>query len=145
MKIFEQDEKKAVIRLDELAAAMRADEDKNTVAFRDGIQGNPEYEQEWEKLAGELDEVLNRYIAKAKTVSINGVNLFGVRRILVDAYEFREDGDCSIGLYFYDSVEIAHEIALFLVDAAQANLRATISEGGKLVCLDTVDKVGREL
>jgi|GEM_PF-3256159 len=139
MKIFEQDEKKAVIRLDELAAAMRADEDPDS-----SYEENPEYEQEWEKLAGELDEALNRYIVKAKTVSINGVNLFGVRRILVDAYEFREDGDCSIGLYFYDSVENAHEIALFLMDAAQTNLRITISDDGKLVCLDTVDKVGRE-
>lgn len=139
MKIYEQDEKKAVIRLDELAAAMRADEDPDS-----SYEENPEYEQEWEKLAGELDEALNRYIAKAKTVAVNGVNLFDVRRILVDAYEFREDGDCSIGLYFYDSVENAHEIALFLVDAAQTNLRVTISDDGKLVCLDTVDKVGRE-
>lgn len=139
MKIFEQDEKKVVIRLDELAAAMRADEDPDS-----SYEENPEYEQEWEKLAGELDEALNRYIAKAKTVSVNGVNLFDVRRILVDAYEFREDGDCSIGLYFYDSVENAHEIALFLMDAAQTNLRITISDDGKLVCLDTVDKVGRE-
>lgn len=139
MKIYEQDEKKAVIRLDELAAAMRADEDPDS-----SYEENPEYEQEWEKLAGELDEALNRYIAKAKTVSINGVNLFDVRRILVDAYEFREDGDCTIGLYFYDSsVEIAHEIALFLVDAAQTNLHVTISDDGKLVCLDTVDKTGR--
>lgn len=139
MKIHEQDEKKVVICLDELAAAMRADEDPDS-----SYEENPEYEQEWEKLAGELDEALNRYIVKAKTVSINGVNLFGVRRILVDAYEFREDGDCSIGLYFYDSVENAHEIALFLMDAAQTNLRITISDDGKLVCLDTVDKVGRE-
>ena len=97
MKIHEQDEKKVVICLDELAAAMRADEDPDS-----SYEENPEYEQEWETLAGELDEALNRYIAKAKTVSVNGVNLFDVRRILVDAYGFQEDGDCSIGLYFYD-------------------------------------------
>lgn len=139
MKIHEQDEKKVVICLDELTAAMRADEDSDS-----SYEENPEYEQEWETLAGELDEALNRYIAKAKTVSVNGVNLFDVRRILVDAYGFQEDGDCSIGLYFYDSVEIAHEIALFLVDAAQTNLHVTISDDGKLVCLDTVDKVGRK-
>ena len=139
MKIYEQDEKKVVIRLDKLAVAMRADEDPDS-----SYEENPEYEQEWETLAGELDEALNRYIAKAKTVSVNGVNLFDVRRILVDAYGFQEDGDCSIGLYFYDSVEIAHEIALFLVDAAQKNLHVTISDDGKLVCLDTVDKVGRK-
>ena len=139
MKIHEQDEKKVVICLDELTAAMRADEDPDS-----SYEEKPEYEQEWETLAGELDEALNRYIAKAKTVSVNGVNLFDVRRILVDAYGFQEDGDCSIGLYFYDSVEIAHEIALFLVDAAQTNLHVTISDDGKLVCLDTVDKVGRK-
>ena len=139
MKIYEQDEKKVVIRLDKLAVAMRADEDPDS-----SYEENPEYEQEWETLAGELDEALNRYIAKAKTVSVNGVNLFDVRRILVDAYGFQEDGDCSIGLYFYDSVEIAQEIALFLVDAAQTNLHVTISDDGKLVCLDTVDKLGRK-
>lgn len=138
MKIHEQDEKKVVIRLDELAAAMRADEDPDS-----SYEENPEYEQEWEMLSGELDDALNRYIAKARTVSVNGVNLFGVRHILVDAYELRQDGDCSIGLYFYGSTESADEMALFLVDAAQTNLHVTISDDGKLVCLDTVDKVGR--
>ena len=136
MKIYEQDEKKVVICLDELAAAMRADEDPDS-----SYEENPEYEQEWETLAGDLDETLNRYIAKARTVSIDGVNLFGVRRILVDAYELRQDGDCSIGLYFYGSAESAGEMALLLVDAAQTNLHVTISDDGKLVCLDTVDKL----
>lgn len=88
-----------------------------------------------------LDKIYSRH--KARTVSINGVNLFGVRRILVDAYELRQDGDCSIGLYFYGSTESADEMALFLVDAAQTNLHVTISDDGKLVCLDTVDKLGR--
>ena len=138
MKIYEQDEKKVVICLDELAAAMRADEDPDS-----SYEENPEYEQEWETLAGDLDEALNRYIAKAGTVSINGVNLFGVRRILVDAYGLRQDGDCSIGLYFYGSAESVDEMALFLVDAAQTNLHVTISNDGKLVCLDMVDKLGR--
>ena len=106
MKIYEQDEKKVVIRLDELAVAMRADEDPDS-----SYEENPEYEQEWEMLSGELDDALNRYIARARKVSPNGVNLFGVRRIVVDA--------------------------------AQTNLHVTISDDGKLVCLDTVDKVGR--
>ena len=38
---------------------------------------------------------MNKYIKNVKTVSINGVNLFGVRRVVVDAYEFRNEDDKS--------------------------------------------------
>lgn len=134
--MFTEKQESAFISLDDLARAMQAEPNIN-------YEENPEQEQEWEILAGDLDEALNCYIAKAKTVSINGVNLFGVRRILVDAYEYKRDDDCSVGLLFYGCGNDSQEMALIVVDAAKANLRLRVSDGLGLVSIETVDKLGR--
>ena len=116
--MFTEKQESAFISLDDLARAMQADE---------------------------IETALNNYIKDAKTVSINGVNLFGVRHVIVDAYEYRNEDDkddCSVGLLFYGR-DCSQEMALIVVDAAKANLRLSVSDGLDLVSIETVDKLGR--
>lgn len=132
--MFTEKQESVFMVLDDLARAMQADDADND-------------EPEWEQLADEIETALNNYIEDAKTVSINGVNLFGVARVGVDAYEFKRDDDCSVGLLFYgrgnDSQEMAlQEMALIVVDAAKVNLRLSVSDMG-LVSIEMVDKLGR--
>lgn len=127
--MFTEKQESVFISLDDLARAMQA-EDADS------------YKPEWEQLADEIETALNNYIKDAKTVSINGVNLFGVRHILVDAYEYKRDDDCSVGLLFYGR-DCSQEMALIVVDAAKANLRLRVSDGLGLVSIETVDKLGR--
>ena len=126
--MFTEKQESAFISLDDLARAMQADDADND-------------EPEWEQLADEIETALNNYIEDAKTVSINGVNLFGVRRVVVDAYEYRDE-DCSVGLLFYGRGNDSQEMALIVVDAAKVNLRLRVSDMG-LVSIETVDKLGR--
>lgn len=130
--MFTEKQESVFISLDDLARAMQADDADS-------------YEPEWEQLADEIEASLNNYIKDAKTVSINGVNLFGVRHVIVDAYEYRNEDDkddCSVGLLFYGR-DCSQEMALIVVDAAKANLRLRISDGLDLVNIETVDKLGR--
>lgn len=131
--MFTEKQESVFISLDDLARAMQADDADS-------------YEPEWEQLADEIETALNNYIKDAKTVSINGVNLFGVRRVAVDAYEYRNEDDkddCSVGLLFYGRGNDSQEMALIVVDAAKANLRLRVSDGLGLVSIETVDKLGR--
>ena len=127
--MFTEKQESVFVVLDDLARAMQADDADS-------------YEPEWEQLADEIETALNNYIEDAKTVSISGVNLFGVARVGVDAYEFKRDDDCSVGLLFY-SRDCSQEMALIVVDAAKANLRLSVSDGLDLVSIETVDKLGR--
>lgn len=130
--MFTEKQESTFISLDDLARAMQADDADS-------------YEPEWEQLADEIETALNNYIKDAKTVSINGVNLFGVRHVIVDAYEYRNEDDkddCSVGLLFYGR-DCSQEMALIVVDAAKANLRLSVSDGLDLVSIETVDKLGR--
>ena len=127
--MFTEKQESVFISLDDLARAMQADDADS-------------YEPEWEQLADEIETALNNYIKDAKTVSINGVNLFGVRRVAVDAYEYKCDDDCSVGLLFYGRGNDS-QTALIVVDAAKANLRLRVSDGLGLVSIETVDKLGR--
>ena len=132
MNITEQEQKNVFVVLDDLARAIQADDADND-------------EPEWDELASEIETALNKYIKNVKTVSINGVNLFGVRRVVVDAYEFRNEddkADCSVGLLFYGR-DCSQEMALIVVDAAKVNLRLSVSDGLDLVSIETVDKLGR--
>ena len=129
MNITEQEQKNVFVVLDDLARAIQADDADND-------------EPEWDELASEIETALNKYIKNVKTVSINGVNLFGVRRVVVDAYEFKRDDDCSVGLLFYGRGNDSQEMALIVVDAAKVNLRLSVSDMG-LVSIETVDKLGR--
>ena len=132
MNITEQEQKNVFVVLDDLARAIQADDADND-------------EPEWDELASEIETALNNYIEDAKTVSINGVNLFGVRHVIVDAYEYRNEDDkddCSVGLLFYGR-DCSQEMALIVVDAAKANLRLSVSDGLDLVSIETVDKLGR--
>ena len=126
--MFTEKQESVFMVLDDLARAMQADDADND-------------EPEWEQLADEIETALNNYIEDAKTVSINGVNLFGVRRVVVDAYEYRDE-DCSVGLLFYGRGNDSQEMALIVVDAAKVNLRLRVSDMG-LVSIETVDKLGR--
>ena len=126
--MFTEKQESVFVVLDDLARAMQADDADS-------------YEPEWEQLADEIETALNNYIEDAKTVSINGVNLFGVRRVVVDAYEYRDE-DCSVGLLFYGRGNDSQEMALIVVDAAKVNLRLRVSDMG-LVSIETVDKLGR--
>lgn len=133
MKMVTEKQESVLISLDDLARAMQADDADS-------------YEPEWEQLADEIETTLNNYIKAAKTVSVNGVNLFSVRRVAVDAYEYRNednDDDCRVGLLFYDRGNDSQEMALIIVDAVEANLRLRVSDGMGLVGVDTVDKLGR--
>ena len=125
--MFTEKQESVFVVLDDLARAMQADDADS-------------YEPEWEQLADEIETALNNYIEDAKTVSINGVNLFGVRRVVVDAYEYRDE-DCSVGLLFFEPDKY-QETALIVVDAAKVNLRLRVSDMG-LVSIETVDKLGR--
>lgn len=132
MKMVTEKQESVFMVLDDLARAMQADDADS-------------YEPEWEQLADEIEASLNNYIKDAKTVSINGVNLFGVRHVIVDAYEYRNEDDkddCSVGLLFYGR-DCSQEMALIVVDAAKANLHLRISDGLDLVSIETVDKLGR--
>lgn len=126
--MFTEKQESVFVVLDDLARAIQADDADND-------------EPEWEQLADEIETALNNYIEDAKTVSINGVNLFGVRRVVVDAYEYRDE-DCSVGLLFYGRGNDSQEMALIVVDAAKVNLRLRVSDMG-LVSIETVDKLGR--
>lgn len=128
--MFSEKQKSVFISLDDLARAMQADDADS-------------YEPEWEQLADEIETALNNYIKDAKTVSINGVNLFGVRRVAVDAYGYKHIDDCSMALLFYGCGNDLQEMALIVVDAAKANLRLRVSDGLGLVSIETVDKLGR--
>ena len=128
--MFTEKQESVFISLDNLARAMQADDADS-------------YEPEWEQLADEIETALNNYIKDAETVSINVVNLFGVRRVAVDAYEYKRDDDCSVGLLFYGCGNDSQEMALIVVDAAKANLRLRVSDGLGLVSIETVDKLGR--
>lgn len=127
--MFTEKQESVFMVLDDLARTMQADDADND-------------EPEWEQLADEIETALNNYIEDAKTVSINGVNLFGVARVGVDAYEFKRDDDCSVGLLFYGRGNDSQEMALIVVDAAKVNLRLSVSDMG-LVSIEMVDKLGR--
>ena len=132
MNITEQEQKNVFVVLDDLARAIQADDADND-------------EPEWDELASEIETALNNYIEDAKTVSINGVNLFGVRRVVVDAYEFRNEddkADCGVGLLCFGPDDQYQETALIVVDAAKENLRLSVSDMG-LVSIEMVDKLGR--
>ena len=129
MNITEQEQKNVFVVLDDLARAIQADDADND-------------EPEWDELASEIETALNNYIEDAKTVSINGVNLFGVARVGVDSYEFKRDDDCSVGLLFYGRGNDSQEMALIVMDAAKVNLRLSVSDMG-LVSIEMVDKLGR--
>lgn len=128
--MFTEKQKSVFISLDDLARAMQADDADS-------------YEPEWEQLADEIETALNNYIKDAKTVSINGVNLFGVRRVAVDAYGYKHIDDYSMALLFYGCGNDLQEMALIVVDAAKANLRLSVNDGRALVSIETVDKLGR--
>ena len=131
--MFTEKQESVFMVLDDLARAMQADDADS-------------YEPEWEQLADEIETALNKYIEDAKTVSINGVNLFGVARVGVDAYEFRNEddkADCGVGLLFFGPDDKYQETALIVVDAAKENLRLEVSNEQDLVCVNTVDKLGR--
>ena len=130
--MFTEKQESVFMVLDDLARTMQADDADND-------------EPEWEQLADEIETALNNYIEDAKTVSINGVNLFGVRRVVVDAYEFRNEddkADCGVGLLFFGPDDKYQETALIVVDAAKENLRLSVSDMG-LVSIEMVDKLGR--
>ena len=130
--MFTEKQESVFMVLDDLARTMQADDADND-------------EPEWEQLADEIETALNNYIEDAKTVSINGVNLFGVRRVVVDAYEFRNEddkADCGVGLLFFGPDDKYQETALIVVDAAKDNLRLSVSDMG-LVSIEMVDKLGR--
>lgn len=122
-----------LLALDDLARAMQADDAGG-------------YELEWAGLARDVEDVINDYVQGTKaTVSVNGVNLFGVCRVAVDAYEYRDESskdDCTVGLLFFGRGNQSHEKALIVVDAAKVNLRLRVSDMG-LVSIETVDKLGR--
>ena len=117
------------IALDDIATAM---------------QGN---DPELESLAVEVEDVLNDYVQGTKaTVSVNGVSLFNVCRVAVDAYQYRNEDskdDCSMGLLFFGRGNQSHEKALLVVDAGEADLCLTVVDGGGLVRIETVDKQER--
>ena len=130
--MFTEKQESVFMVLDDLARTMQADDADND-------------EPEWEQLADEIETALNNYIEDAKTVSINGVNLFGVRRVVVDAYEFRNEddkADCGVGLLFFGPDDKYQEMALIVMDAAKVNLRLSVSDMG-LVSIEMVDKLGR--
>ena len=133
MNITEQEQKSVFVVLDDLARAIQADD-----ADTD--------EPEWDELADEIETALNGYIQGTKTtVAVNSVNLFGVRRVAVDAYEYRDEdnkNDYTVGLLFYGR-DCSQEMALLLVNAARENLRLEVSNEQDLVCVNTVDKLGR--
>lgn len=122
-----------LIALDDLARAMQADDAGG-------------YELEWAGLARDVEDVINDYVQGTKaTVSVNGVSLFNVCRVAVDAYQYRNEGskdDCSMGLLFFGRGNQSHEKALIVVDAAKVNLRLSVSDMG-LVSIEMVDKLGR--
>lgn len=130
MNITEQEQKSVFVVLDDLARAIQADDADND-------------EPEWEQLADEIETALNNYIEDAKTVSINGVNLFGVARVVVDAYEYRDE-DCSVGLLFFEPDKY-QETALIVVDADKMNLHLSVSNVSGLAIIETVDKLGRRV
>lgn len=119
-----------LLALDDLARAMQADNAGG-------------YELEWAGLARDVEDVINDYVQGTKaTVSVNGVNLFGVCRVTVDAYEYRDESsqdNCTVGLLFFGRGNNSRERALVVVDAAKANLHLKAS--GNLV---RIDVVGRE-
>lgn len=124
-----------LLALDDLARAMQADDAGG-------------YELEWAGLARDVEDVINDYVQGTKaTVSVNGVNLFGVCRVAVDAYEYRDESskdDCTVGLLFFGRGNNSQERASFFVDAAEANLRLRVCGPNKdLICIDRVDKLGR--
>lgn len=130
--IREQEEKKIFISLDELAAAMRACDETEAEEAAEKV----------DRLSGMIEDALTCHLGKGVTLAVNNVNLYGIRSILVDTVDFRRD-DCSVGLDFQ-----SHEgrsVALLVVDAEKDNLEASISCNGKLVCLHTVGKDGREV
>lgn len=106
-----------LLALDDLARAMQADDAGG-------------YELEWAGLARDVEDVINDYVQGTKaTVSVNGVNLFGVCRVAVDAYEYRDESskdDCTVGLLFFGRGNNSQERASFFVDAAEANLRLRV-------------------
>lgn len=128
---------------------MRVTEEQGAVFFAlddiaTAMQGsNPELES----LAGEVEDVLNDYVQGTKaTVSVNGVSLFNVCRVAVDAYQYRNEGskdDCSMGLLFFGRGNQSHEKALIVVDAEKVDLCLTVVDGGGLVRIETVDKQER--
>lgn len=123
-----------LLALDDLARAMQADNAGG-------------YELEWAGLARDVEDVINDYVQGTKaTVSVNGVNLFGVCRVTVDAYEYRDESsqdDCTVGLLFFGRGNQSHEKALLVVDAGEADLCLTVVDGGGLVRIETVDKQER--
>ena len=123
-----------LIALDDLARAMWADDAGG-------------HELELTGLAREVEDVINDYVQGTKaTVSVNGVNLFNICRVAVDAYQYRNEGskdDCSMGLLFFGRGNQSHEKALIVVDAEKVDLCLTVVDGGGLVRIETVDKQER--
>lgn len=123
-----------LIALDDLARAMRADDAGG-------------HELELTGLAREVEDVINDYVQGTKaTVSVNGVSLFNICRVAVDAYQYRNEDskdDCSMGLLFFGRGNQSHEKALLVVDAGEADLCLTVVDGGGLVRIETVDKQER--
>lgn len=128
-----REERKITIDLHDLALAMKLADDPED----DGGLASAR--------AAEVEKILNRYIKDAQTVAVNGVNLYGVDSVSVDAYDFHESDDeryYTVGLSFlsFQTLQaggrIGDEKALWFVDAMDDCLIVTISMSGKLVCID---------
>ena len=125
-----EEERKITIDLHDLALAMKLADDPED----DGELASAR--------ATEVEKILNRYIKDAQTVVVNGVNLYGVDSVFVDAYDYHESDDeryYTVGLSFQTfqvGGRIGDEKALWFVDAMDDCLIVTISMSRKLVCID---------
>ena len=129
--IREQEEKKILISLDELAAAMRACDEAETMEAAEKV----------DRLSDMIEDALACHLGEGVTLAVNNVNLYGIRSILVDTVDFRRD-DCSVGIGFQDYN--GRCIAELVVNAERDDLGARICLNGKLACLYTLDKHGRK-
>ena len=130
--IYEQEEKKIFISLDELAAAMRACDEAETMEAAEKV----------DRLSDMIEDALDCHLGEGVTLAVNNVNLYDIHSVLVDTVDFRRD-DCSVGIDFQTRDGCC--VARLIVDAERENLGARISLNGKLVCLYTLDKHGRKL
>ena len=123
-----REERKITIDLHDLALSMKLADDPES-----GDDGELASAR-----AAEVEKILNRYIKDAQTVAVNGVNLYGVDSVFVDAYDYHESDDeryYTVGLSFQGG-KWDEEKALWFVDAMDDCLIVTISMSGKLVCID---------
>lgn len=129
--IREQEEKKILISLDELAAAMRACDEAETMEAAEKV----------DRLSDMIEDALTCHLGEGVTLAVNNVNLYDIHSVLVDTVNFRRD-DCSVGIDFQDYN--GRCIAELVVNAERDDLGARICLNGKLACLYTLDKHGRK-